>query len=601
MSNFHDESSGLMIGEHGQEYAGSSCGMSLATQSGLQWISQKAGNSNNGNSISLDEQREMVNEILSQLKLPTRGENGSRNRPQSNLPPIEVAKRYIDVYFAKQWLWPIIRESGFREHCERYWNDPASCDKTWYALYNVVLALGCRACLSSGTLKSFRDSENEAWAYFDNTVSVQSNLMYQKTSLQAVQTFALMTVFAQGVGGPQPEYIYCAIAVRFATGLGLHKSSPKAWHMSDLEIEDRNRLFWSLYCLDKTIAFRTGRPSLLDDSDIACPFPRDLFPDHHGEDGSHESRDFFLNVTRYSRICSRIIKNLYSTTSLMQTAEARGATVVELYEELKQWRRVATTDAGQDALQGWASLRETKMTSMALFHQRLVLEYFYHDCVASLDKARRLKDIAEARAGNTSLQRFALDQLAADSLESARSMCLLTQYIDIESYAPNWLVIYYPLTAIITIFTFLASNPRSSSATADIALMQCVLGLFGRIEYISSGNILLTKSGEFIKIVSSLVEKAKNDEENEDSSLSRQPQSLQEQQPRCHERQDDVADLHAPDRLKSSRVDSPFLQTQTGENNLPDDDFSMPYMADQFQSLNWLNWNFLQEDIMITR
>ncbi|OAP63472.1 hypothetical protein AYL99_02699 [Fonsecaea erecta] len=93
-------------------------------------------------------------------------------------------------------------------------------------------------CISAGTPKSFRDSEHEAWAYFDITVSVQSGLMYQKTSLQAVQIFALKTVFAQGVGGPQPEYIYCAIAVRLATGLGLHKSSSKAWNLSDLDMED---------------------------------------------------------------------------------------------------------------------------------------------------------------------------------------------------------------------------------------------------------------------------------------------------------------------------------------------------------------------------
>lgn len=596
VSDFHDDSSGLMIGEHGQEYAGSSCGMSLLSQPGLQWISQKT-----TDNVSLEKLREMVNDILSQLKLPTRKDNGPRHHLQSNLPPTEIAKRYIDVYFAKQWLWPVIRESAFREACDRYWTDPSTCDKAWYALYSVVLALGCRAAVSSGTPKSFGDSENEAWAYFDNTVSVQASLMYQKTSLVAVQTFALMTVFAQGVGGPQPEYIYCAIAVRLATGLGLHKYVPKAWNVSDLEMEDRNRLFWSLYCLDKTIAFRTGRPSLLDDSDIACSFPRHLFSRHSRENGSQESPDFFLNVTRYSRICSRIIKDLYSTTSLMQTAKARAGAVVELYEEVKQWRRTATPDAANDACEGWNALRETKLTSMVLFHQRLVLEYFYHDCVVSLEKACRLQDrLCQGKAGPTSAQLSAIDQLAADSLESARSMCLLTQYIDVESYAPNWLVIYYPLTAIITIFSRLARNPLSSSAPADIALMQSVQGLFGRIEYISSGSIQLTKSGEFTKIASSIIEKAQNDDANEDIGIQDQTPSMQEQQPRSQEHQEDTGHVHGADHLENSTVDSPFFQSHTGDTTLPETEF-MPPMADQFQTINWLDWNFLQDDIMMTQ
>ncbi|OQU99095.1 Fungal specific transcription factor domain-containing protein [Cladophialophora immunda] len=418
-----------------------------------------------------------------------------------------------------------------------------------------------------------------------------------------------MTVFAQGVGGPQPEYIYCAIAVRLATGLGLHKYSPKALNLSDVEIEDRNRLFWSLYCLDKTIAFRTGRPSLLDDSDIACPFPRHLFrhfgPEGEGEEASEDRFDFFLGVTRYSRICSRIIKNLYSTTSLMQTAESRSRTVAELYDELKQWR-ATTARAGQDVFSSWTSLRETKLTSTTvLFYQKLMLEYFYHDCVLSLSKACRLQDALHNSSktsrgrGSQQTPHNPLDQLATDSLESARSMCLMTQQIDIESYTPNWLVIYYPLTAIITLFSHVVTNPLSPSATADIALIQCVMGLFGRIEYVSSGTILLTQSGEFAKIASSVVDKAKNH-----GVVCENPSPSQLTETTTHQQMGAGEDLHevsGPEGCnQNATLYPPFLQTQAG-NALADTFDFAPSMNEQYQTLNWLDWNFLQDDVITAR
>lgn len=602
-NTFRDESSGLMIGEHGQEYAGSSCGMLLLSDPGLQWILQTT-----EDNVSLERLREMVNNILLQLKLPTRGSAeglGIRpNRLKSNLPDISTAKKYIDVYFARQWLWPIIREARFRDQCEKYWSDPSGHDTTWYALYNVILALGCRACISCGTPKSFLESEKEAWAYFDNTISVQSDLMYQKTSLQAVQTFALMTVFAQGVGGPQPEYIYCAIAVRLATGLGLHKYAPKKWNLSDLEIEDRNRVFWGLYCLDKTIAFRTGRPSLLDDSDIACTFPRHVF-EHHGPEEANISKvefDFFLSVTQYSRLCSRIIKHLYSTTSLLQTPEARYRTVRDLYDELRRWRE-ATKKTGQSDFGSWTTLRETKLNSNVLFYQRLVLDYFYHDSVISLDKACWLQNALPSNKHSSGRVQMAsqdpLAQLASDALESARTMCLLTQQIDIESYTPNWLVIYYPLTAIITLFSHVLRNPLSPSAMSDVALIQCVNGLFGRIEYISSGNILLTRSGEFAKLASSLIEKAKNNGVNHanDSPLPFSESLDREQATGGTRDVNDGAHVNVTNRTTISTPSLPFLQPPAA--NSPTEASFAPYMTDQYQSLNWLDWNFLQGDMIL--
>jgi hypothetical protein len=61
-----------------------------------------------------------------------------------------------------------------------------------------------------------------------------------------------------------------AVAVRLATGKGLHKAPCKGWNLSSREISDCDRTFGVLYWLDKTIALRSGRPQV---SSLAVPIP----------------------------------------------------------------------------------------------------------------------------------------------------------------------------------------------------------------------------------------------------------------------------------------------------------------------------------------
>jgi Fungal specific transcription factor domain len=54
----------------------------------------------------------------------------------------------------------------------------------------------------------------------------------------------------------------CSVAVRLALEKGMHRRPNKGWNLSDAEVAERNRVFWVLYFLDKTIALRSGRPSV---------------------------------------------------------------------------------------------------------------------------------------------------------------------------------------------------------------------------------------------------------------------------------------------------------------------------------------------------
>ena len=78
----------------------------------------------------------------------------------------------------------------------------------------------------------------------------------------ALTSTLVQTNFVQGVAFPQLESMLCSVAVRLALEKGMHRRPNKGWNLSDAEVAERNRVFWVLYFLDKTIALRSGRPSV---------------------------------------------------------------------------------------------------------------------------------------------------------------------------------------------------------------------------------------------------------------------------------------------------------------------------------------------------
>jgi hypothetical protein len=65
-------------------------------------------------------------------------------------------------------------------------------DVSWFALRNAVYASGCRIVLSKLASVTFSEAQAQAWSYFENALSVHTELLYTPTGLTAVQALALM-------------------------------------------------------------------------------------------------------------------------------------------------------------------------------------------------------------------------------------------------------------------------------------------------------------------------------------------------------------------------------------------------------------------------
>lgn len=70
------------------------------------------------------------------------------------------------------------------------------------------------------------------------------------------------------------------------------------------------------------------------------------------------------------------------------------------------------------------------------------------------------------------------------------------------------LLFYYPFTALTIIFSHVIANPLLPTARNDIALMDVVTGLFGRLDFVSSGLMSCNESGEFTRLARATVDRA---------------------------------------------------------------------------------------------
>lgn len=74
----------------------------------------------------------------------------------------------------------------------------ASSDLGWYALRNIVYAIGSRLVLAEDTLpSSYGVARDTSWAYFENALSVHVELLYMRTDSSAVEALLLMVTVAQ--------------------------------------------------------------------------------------------------------------------------------------------------------------------------------------------------------------------------------------------------------------------------------------------------------------------------------------------------------------------------------------------------------------------
>jgi hypothetical protein len=85
-------------------------------------------------------------------------------------------------------------EARLRIHYQQGSMPLAESDPAWYALRNAIFATGCRSNLAKEPSSGFLVAHRLSWKYFQNALSVYTELQFARTGLMAVQALAVMVI-----------------------------------------------------------------------------------------------------------------------------------------------------------------------------------------------------------------------------------------------------------------------------------------------------------------------------------------------------------------------------------------------------------------------
>lgn len=172
--------------------------------------------------------------------------------PQDNMsiPPLEDIAPIIDHFFLDfNAHTPLFCRDRFMVMLADFYNDPSSRNIATWAAVQIALAIGCRTPIVTGMPPDTENSQR-ALAHLSSAQSVISQLVTWENDMLGVQVLlGVVIVFMQN-SDYKPAAVIVANACRLAYQLGLNEAdSPK--HGPPAEAQERRRVFWVAYCLDR--------------------------------------------------------------------------------------------------------------------------------------------------------------------------------------------------------------------------------------------------------------------------------------------------------------------------------------------------------------
>lgn len=219
-----------------------------------------------------------------------------------------------------------------------------------------------------------------------------------------------------------------------AQSKGLHCQPSKSWGLSENEVTHRNWLFWVIYCYEKYIVFRSGRPSvssfpscsaqeqeltlqILDDDDITCEIPKTAVP------GSTIDPIVLRGVVEHAQICSLMSKRLAAIRTLRHSPDDLMSIVRQLGDSLDSW---------------WTSLPE-HLKNNSSSEDNIRFCHMYHGSRIALHTNFTYPWISVLITGNKSQDYQDQLMLSANrAAESAREIIMSTRKIDANVSSPAW-------------------------------------------------------------------------------------------------------------------------------------------------------------------
>ncbi|KAM0425301.1 hypothetical protein ACHAPT_009357 [Fusarium lateritium] len=318
------------------------------------------------------------------------------------LPPLDEVLPIVDHYFSTfNTVIPLFHQPVFMKMLHTWYNQPPSRDRATWAAIQIVMALGYRTpqlALADTQMVHVERADQ----CLRNAQTVVSELVTRDQDLLGVQILLGIVMLFQNSRDPKPASVIIGTAVRLAHRLQLHSSNA-----GDLfpvvEAEQRSRVFWIAYTLDKDICLRANTPSCQFDDDVDIPLPTLAPADSAGLIWTQNGQVHFNYHRRrveLAYIQGKVYDLLYSNRASKVHGAERKRRVLRLQTMLDQWYERIPTVFHIDHVA--ATVGPSQLVQMTKMHHSFLLaEVMTHGIYShNADWVKRISSFSRAAIGD---------------------------------------------------------------------------------------------------------------------------------------------------------------------------------------------------------
>ncbi|KAH7024761.1 uncharacterized protein B0I36DRAFT_274374 [Microdochium trichocladiopsis] len=325
------------------------------------------------------------------------------------------------------------------------------------------------------------------------TAQYMLNQALMDCNIVSLQICLMQALYYLFVGQLQAASMFHAMCYRLLITLGAHVQSDNLYDalqgsVSDVELRMHRHfrcIFWMAYSLDKDISLRTGLPPSMHDEDCDLSLPKkylDCPPEMIELENANEP--VLPGDLRLTILKSKTFRILYSNHAKRKSDTQLLRDVRQLDEELEAWRqsinplhRPLLSYGGATSLSSSPVnvLGPADLTPHQMMH-RVVINFEYHYLMAAIHSAtgrcRAWSSGEDPDAGASKEMMQGVNLSMALAVEASRSTLIFLSWYNLHLLGePFWLMIFYPMCAVLTIFCNILSNPLDPRAVEDLQLM----------------------------------------------------------------------------------------------------------------------------------
>ncbi|KAH6657582.1 hypothetical protein BKA67DRAFT_590998 [Truncatella angustata] len=296
-------------------------------------------------------------------------------------------------------------------------------------------------------------------------------------SIEVLQVALMQCIYHLFSGKFQSASMFHTMACRilFMLGTHTHGTDPLA-AKPEGETDESWRLechlrkyFWMLYSFDKDIALRSGQPPVIPDDHCDLTLPKGYSKDARGWYIDTAGNPYLPGDLKLAMIKSKAVQRLHSINALRKSDAELLRDVRELDDELEEWRLSLDPSIRPKLSYRAEEGKVDRNTSISQKMHYIITNFEYHYLMATIHQTTsRCRSWYNRKSGEIE----GVSSSLALSVEASRSTLVFlgtaVRELACESF---WLMIFYPINAVLTVFCNILLNPLDTRAEADLKLL----------------------------------------------------------------------------------------------------------------------------------